>query len=70
MESNRPLEKRQEISEHLAVLEVTLYHSSKAGIGKRDVKPSIDRAVYMFMASFSEVQAAGCKKMLRCWLDF
>lgn len=70
MESNRPSEKRQEVSEHLAVLEVTLCHSSKAGIGKRDVKSSSDRAEYMFMASFSEVEAAGCKKMLWCWLHF
>lgn len=70
MESNRPWEKRPKILEHFAVLELTLCHSSKAGIGKRDVKCSSDRAVYMFMAKFSEVDAAGCEKMPRYWLDF
>lgn len=43
MESSSPLEKRQEDFGGLAVSEVTSCPSSKAGIGKRDVKSSNDK---------------------------
>ena len=45
MESSSTSEKRQENFGGLAVLEVTLCPSSKAGIGRRDVKSSSDKAL-------------------------